>query len=50
LPNFSSSLAFIPAADVFAVKDSKETLCATALPTIMVMRSWRWVRPAGWEI
>jgi hypothetical protein len=26
LPNFSSSLAFIPAADVFAVKDGKETL------------------------
>jgi len=26
LPNFSSSLAFIPAAGVFAVKDGKETL------------------------
>jgi hypothetical protein len=26
LPNFSSSLAFIPAADVFAVKDGKEIL------------------------
>jgi hypothetical protein len=26
LPNFSSSLAFIPAADVFAMKDGKETL------------------------
>jgi len=39
LPNFSSSLAFIPAAGVFAVKDGKETLCATALPTVMAMRS-----------
>jgi hypothetical protein len=38
LPNFSSSLAFIPAADV-AVKDGKVTLCATALSTIMVMRN-----------
>jgi len=26
LPNFSSSLAFIPAAGVFAVKDGTETL------------------------
>jgi hypothetical protein len=26
LPNFSSSLAFIPAAGVFAVKGGKETL------------------------
>jgi hypothetical protein len=37
LPNFSSSLAFIPAAGVFAVKEGKETLCATTLSTIMVM-------------